>query len=335
MKRLFPLTAALASSALLLTGCGGSDTSGSAGSGESAAAVEEATVGISQFVEHPSLDAAREGFLAALEEGGYTEGENLTLDYQNASGDQGTSTSIASNLATSGADLVLAIATPSAQGVAQAVTDTPVLFTAVTDPVDAGLVDSLESPGGNLTGTTDMNPVAEQIALIKQLDPEAKSVGIIYSSGETNSQVQVELAKEAAEAEGLEVVEKAVTGTSEVAQAAESFNTDAIYVPTDNKVVAGLEAVISAAETKQIPLVAGEGDSVERGALITRGLDYEQLGRQTGEMALRILQEGADPATMAVESQEDTQLVVNLQAAERMGVEVPQELRDSADRVIE
>jgi len=330
MKRLFPLTAALASSALLLAGCGGSGSSGASGG-----ATEEATVGISQFVEHPSLDAAREGFVAALGEGGYKEGDNLTLDVQNASGDQGTSTSIASNFASSDADLVLAIATPSAQGVAQAVTDKPVLFTAVTDPVDAGLVESLDSPGANVTGTTDMNPVAEQIALIKQLDPQARSVGIIYSSGETNSQVQVDMAKEAAAAEGLEVVEKAVTNTSEVAQAAESFDTDAIYVPTDNKVVAGLEAVISAAEQKKVPLVAGEGDSVERGALITKGIDYERLGRQTGEMAVRILKDGADPASMPVESQEETQLIINLQAAQRMGVEVPQELRDSADQVIE
>ena len=162
MKRLFPMTAALASTALLLTACGGSDTE-PAGGGGGGEAAEEATVGISQFVEHPSLDSAREGFLAALEEGGYTEGENLTVDLQNASGDQGTSTSIASNMASSDADLVLAIATPSAQGLAQSVTDRPVLFTAVTDPVEAGLVDSLESPGGNVTGTTDMNPVAEQI----------------------------------------------------------------------------------------------------------------------------------------------------------------------------
>ncbi|ALU40493.1 sugar ABC transporter substrate-binding protein [Kocuria flava] len=331
MKRLFPLTAALTSSALLLTACGGSE----GGSEASGGGAEEATVGISQFVEHPSLDAAREGFVAALEEGGYTEGENLTLDVQNASGDQGTSTNIASNFANSDADLVLAIATPSAQGVAQSVTDKPVLFTAVTDPVEAGLVESLESPGGNVTGTTDMNPVAEQIALIKQLDPEATSVGIIYSSGETNSQVQVEMAKEAAAEEGLEVVEKAVTNTSEVAQAAESFDTDAIYVPTDNKVVAGLEAVISAAEAKKIPLIAGEGDSVERGALVTQGIDYEKLGRQTGEMALRILQDGEDPASMPVESQEDTQLIVNLKAAERMGVEVPQQMRENADQVIE
>ena len=333
MKRLFPLTAALASSALLLAGCGGgSDSAEPTGSG---AAAEEATVGISQFVEHPSLDAAREGFVAALEEGGYTEGENLTLDLQNASGDQGTSTSIASNFATSDADLVLAIATPAAQGVAQAVTDKPVLFTAVTDPVAAGLVESAENPGGNVTGTTDLNPVAEQIALVKQLDPDARSVGIIYSSGETNSQVQVDLAKEAAEAEGLEVVETTVTNTSEVAQAADSLDTDAIYVPTDNKVVSGLEAVISAAEAKQVPLVVGEGDSVERGALITKGIDYQQLGRQTGEMAVQILREGADPASMPVESQEDTELVINLGAAQRMGVEIPQELRESADRVIE
>ena len=159
-------------------------------------------------------------------------------------------------------------------------------------------------------------------------------MGIIYSSGETNSQVQVDMAKEAAAEEGLEVVEKAVTNTSEVAQAAESFDTDAIYVPTDNKVVSGLEAVISAAEAKQIPLIAGEGDSVERGALITKGIDYEQLGRQTGEMAVRILTEGADPATMPVELADDPRLVVNLRAAERMGVEVPHQLRNQADRLL-
>jgi putative ABC transport system substrate-binding protein len=330
MKRLFPLTAALAASGLLLAGCGEPEAEGGA-----EAAAEEATIGISQYVEHPSLDAAREGFVAALEEGGYTEGENLTLDVQNASGDQATSTSIATNFASSDSDLVLAIATPAAQGVAQAVTDRPVLFTAVTDPVAAGLVKSMENPGGNVTGTTDMNPVAEQIALIKEVAPDAESVGIIYSSGETNSQVQVDLARQAAEELGLEVVEKTVTNTSEVAQAANSLDTDAIYVPTDNKVVSGLEAVIGAAEEKQVPLVVGEGDSVERGALITQGIDYEKLGRQTGEMALQILQEGADPATMPVQALEDTQLVINLKAAERMGVEVPQELVDSADRVIE
>lgn len=329
MKRTLSLTAAAAASALVLTACG------SGGSDGQSEGPQEISVGIAQFVEHPSLDAAREGFVSALEEGGYTEGDNLTLDVQNASGDQATATNIASNFASADNDLILGIATPTAQSLAQAVTDKPVLFTAVTDPVDAGLVDSMDAPGANITGTTDMNPVDEQIKLIKQFDPDAKSVGIIYSSGETNSQVQVEEAKKAAEAEGLSVEEKTVTTTAEVAQAAESFDTDSIYVPTDNKVVAGLEAVVGAAESKKIPLIVGEGDSVDRGGLATQGISYEELGKQTGEMALRILNEDADPAEMAVESQNETQLIINAKAAEAMGIEIPQELRDSADTVIE
>ncbi|WP_016997428.1 ABC transporter substrate-binding protein [Kocuria atrinae] len=329
MKRTLSLSAAAAASVLVLTACG------SGGGDSQSEGPQEISVGIAQFVEHPSLDAAREGFVSALEEGGYTEGDNLTLDVQNASGDQATATNIASNFASADNDLILGIATPTAQSLAQAVTDKPVLFTAVTDPVDAGLVDSMDKPGANITGTTDMNPVADQIKLIKQFDPDAKSVGIIYSSGETNSQVQVEEAKKAAEAEGLSVEEKTVTTTAEVAQAAESFDTDSIYVPTDNKVVAGLEAVVGAAESKKIPLIVGEGDSVERGGLATQGISYEELGKQTGEMALRILNEDADPAEMAVESQKETQLIINAKAAEAMGIEIPQELRDSADEVIE
>ena len=299
MKRLFPMTAALASTALLLTACGGSDTE-PAGGGGGGEAAEEATVGISQFVEHPSLDSAREGFLAALEDGGYTEGENLTVDLQNASGDQGTSTSIASNMASSDADLVLAIATPSAQGLAQSVTDRPVLFTAVTDPVEAGLVDSLESPGGNVTGTTDMNQVAEQIALIKQLDQAAEYVGIIYSSGETNSQVQVDLAKEAAAEEGLEVVEKSVTNTSEVAQAAESLDTDAAD---------GCIRSVEHAYTQDGGMAILYGNIAEDGAVIkTAGIDEELfhfVGRafvveSQDEAVFEILSKNVEPGDIVV-----------------------------------
>lgn len=328
MKRTLSLTAAVAASALVLTACG------SGGGASQSEEPQDVSVGIAQFVEHPSLDAAREGIVAALEEGGYKEGDNLKLDVQNASGDQATATNIASNFASSDNDLILGIATPTAQSLAQAVTDKPVLFTAVTDPVDAGLVDSMDAPGANITGTTDMNPVEDQIKLIKQFKPDAKSVGIIYSSGETNSQIQVEEAKKAAEAEGLTVEEKTVTTTAEVAQAAESFNTDSIYVPTDNKVVAGLEAVVGAAESKKIPLIVGEGDSVERGGLATEGISYEQLGKQTGEMALRIIEEDGDPAEMAVESQKETHLIINAEAAKAMGIEVPKALLDSADAVI-
>lgn len=326
--------AALAAAGLLaLSACGsnGSDGATSGGGAEGGGAEGPYSIGITQIVSHPSLDDAREGFMAALEEGGL----DVDFDEQNAQGDQATATSIATRFAGANHDLVLAIATPSAQAVAATMTDVPVLFTAVTDPVAADLVDSLEAPGGNVTGTTDLNPVADQIALVKRVAPDAQTVGIIYSSGEVNSAVQVEIAREAAQSEGLEVVESTVTTSAEVLQAAQSLDVDAIYVPTDNIVVSALDTVLQVAEERQIPVVAGETESVENGALVTYGLDYEQLGRQTGEMAVKILSEGADPATMAVEEQEDPQLVINLPAAGRMGVEIAQDLRDEADRIIE
>lgn len=314
---------AFAATAMLLAACGNT-TSDTTSASDSQKTYQ---IGITQIVSHPSLDASRDGFKQAIADAGL----NVEFDEQNAQGDQATATSIATKFATDGKDLVLAIATPTAQAAAQALTDVPVLFTAVTDPVSAELVDSLQAPGGNVTGTTDLNPVAEQIALAKQLAPQATTIGIIYSSGEVNSQVQVELAKEAAAAAGLTVKEAAVSNSSEVAQGAQSLaDVDVLYVPTDNVVVSALESVLQVAEAEKIPVIAGEGDSVERGAVATFGIDYYKLGQQTGEMAVRILTEGADPASMAVESQAETALVVNTAAAERMGVQIPQALLDQA-----
>lgn len=313
---------------LALAGCA-SGTSSTQDTAAPTAGAEAYTIGITQIVAHPSLDAAREGFKQALEEAGL----EVTYDEQNAQGDQATATSIASKFASADLDLILAIATPTAQATAQAITDKPLLFTAVTDPVAAQLVESMEAPGGNATGTSDMNPVADQIALVKRVAPDAQTVGVIYSSGEVNSEVQVKAAREAAAAEGLTLVEKTVTTTGEVQQAASSLDVDVIYVPTDNNVVAGLESVIQVAESKRIPLVAGEGDSVEKGALITYGIDYTKLGQQTGEMAVRILTEGADPASMPVETQSELTLVVNQGAAERMGVTLPEDLLAEAEVV--
>ncbi|MDX5400145.1 MAG: ABC transporter substrate-binding protein, partial [Actinomycetes bacterium] len=207
----------------------------------------------------------------------------------------------------------------------------PILFTAVTDPVSADLVDSLEAPGGNATGTSDANPVMEQLELVKRLNPDATTVGIVYSSGEVNSQVQVDWAKDAAAELGLEIVEAAISTSAEVQQAAESLDVDAFYVPTDNTVVSALESVIQVAEDKQILTIAAEGDSVARGTVATYGIDYYQLGYQTGEMAVKILRGEADPASMPVETQSDLQLYLNLAAAERMGVTIPEDLLAEAD----
>lgn len=319
---------------LVLAGCASGSSAPTStptsGTASTPAAAKTYKVGISQYVTHPSLDAAREGFRQALTDAGL----NVTYDEKNAQADAATNTTIATTFATSDVDLVLAIATPSAQAAAQAITDKPILFTAVTDPVAAKLVASADAPGANVTGTSDMNPVAEQIALVKKLKPEAKTVGIVYSSGEVNSEVQVKAAKEAAAAEGLTVVEKTITETSEVQQAVTSLGAvDAIYVPTDNKVVSAIESVVQYAETHKIPMVVGEGDSVRKGGVITYGLDYAKLGRQTGEMAVKVLKGEAQPESMPVETLKDLQVYVNKAAAERMGVTIPADLLDGAEVV--
>ncbi|QTX05404.1 ABC transporter substrate-binding protein [Agromyces archimandritae] len=331
MQRPLIRTAAVfvAAGALALTGC-------SADGGDTAGGDEKLTIGISQIVQHPALDSAREGFKEAFADAGYVEGEDVEFDEQNAQGEQATATTIASKFATDGVDLVLAIATPTAQAAAQAIADIPVLFTAVTEPEEAGLVDSWDAPGANITGTSDLNPVDEQLALITEVLPDAKKVGIVYSSGEVNSEVQVDLAKDAAKELGIEIVEATVTNSSEVAQATESLGAvDAIYVPTDNRVTEGIEAVVQIAEQKQIPLFGAEGGQVESGAIATYGIDYTELGYQTGKMALKILEDGADPAEMPVETLDTLSLIVNPAAAERQGVKLPARLTDEADQTIE
>lgn len=325
------MLALAATAALGLSACGGADKPAEVEVQESGADGEAQVtfdIGVSQLVSHPSLDAAVEGFEAAFEDAGIP----ATFDVQNANGDQSVAASIAGTFNSSDVDLVLAVATPSAQAAAQAVTDKPVLFTAVTDPVDAGLVESPEAPGGNVTGTSDANPVEEQLTLITDLVPDTKKIGVIYSPGEANSLVQVEWAKEAADKLGVELVEAPAVTSGDVLQAVESLSdVDAIYVPTDNIVVSSLETVIQYGETNQIPVFGAEGDSVERGTIATYGLNYYDLGYQTGEMAIQILKDGGDPAEISVETLEEPSLYLNTGAAERMGVEIPKEKLEEAD----
>jgi len=322
---------------LSFTGCSSATQESPAPEADKGEATTLANIGIIQIVEHPSLDASRQGFIDALKEAGYEEGKNVQFDYQNGQGSRDTLTTIAQKFASDKKDLIFAIATPSAQAAAQQTSEIPILITAVTDPVVAGIVDSMEKPGTNVTGTTDMNPVKEQLALIKDLKPEAIKVGVIYNTGEPNSEVQVKMAQEAAKELGLDLELAGITNSSEVKQAADSIATkvDAIYIPTDNTVVSSLEAVIMVAESAKLPLVVGEGDSVKRGGIITYGLDYYKLGFQTGEMAVKVLKGEAKPADMAIETQKDMQLYVNKSAAEKMGVEIPQNLLDEADEIFE
>lgn len=304
---------------------------------QSKAAVQsKVRIGIIQIVEHPALDAAREGFIKALEDNGFVQGKNLEIDIKVAQGDMSLARAIAAKFASDNLDLVLAIATPTAQAMASATKTIPILITAVTDPVAAGLVKSMEKPGGNVTGTTDMNPVKDQLKLIRDLVPKAKRVGIIFNSGEVNSLVQVELARKYAKELGFTLVEAVASSSGEVMSAALSLvgRVDAIYVPTDNTVVAAFEAVAQVARMNRIPVISGESSVVERGGLATIGIDYFKLGQQTGKMALRVLA-GAKPAEMPVEAQSDMALVLNLKAAKELGLSIPADILKRASRVIE
>ncbi|MGE5592746.1 MAG: ABC transporter substrate-binding protein [Betaproteobacteria bacterium] len=295
------------------------------------------TIGIMQIIEHPALDAAKKGFVDGLAEEGFTEGKDVKFESESAQGDMATAQSIAQKFVSDKVDMILAIATPTAQAAAKATTTIPILITAVTDPVAAELVKSIDRPGTNVTGTSDLTPVAKQLELLKQLVPTAQRVGIVYNAGETNSVVQVNLARQAAPGLGIELVETTASSTSGVYEAAQSLvgRVDAIYVPTDNTVVSALESVIKVAEDSKIPLVVGEEDGVRRGALATVGIDYYALGKQTAKMAARILRERVKPSEMPIEYQENVRLVINLKAAEKMGVIVPQSLIDQAYEVIQ
>ena len=289
-------------------------------------------VGIVQIVEHPALDAAREGFIDVLTEQGYVEGENISCQIQNAQGDMATANTIAQKFKNENLDLILAIATPTAQAVANLVKDKPILITAVTDPVGAGLVESAERPGNNVTGTNDLQPMEGQFKLAQDLAPGTKTVGIIYNAGEANSVVQVKMAKDIAAQLGLEVVEATADTSAGVLQAAQSFagRVDVIYVPTDNTVVSAFSSVVKVAEENKIPIIAGEENLVSQGALATVGVNYYRLGRQTAEMALKIIAGEAEPETMPIESQKETELVINVDAAKTLGITIPDALLEKA-----
>ncbi len=293
------------------------------------------TVGISQIVEHPALDAARKGFIDALKDGGYVEGKNVTYDIQIAQGNMATANSIAKAFVGKNVDLIHTIATPTSQACVNATKTIPIVISSVTDPVGAGLVKSLEAPGGNVTGTTDRSPVDRQMDLILEIAPQVKRLGVIYNSGEDNSLASLKQIKEEAAKRGMEVVEAPVSNSSGVFPAAKSLvgRVDAVHIPTDNTVVSAFDSVVKVCIDNRIPLFAADTDSVPRGAVAAVAIDYYRLGRQSGEMALRILK-GENPATMPVEALKDLKLVVNKQSAEKMGVTLPEPVLKRADQVL-
>ena len=320
MKRTLAL---LMASALMLSLAGCSQTSGSSSSGEA----ETLRIGIIQPMEHESLDAAREGFVQALADHGYTDGDTIVLDYQNAQGDSSALLTISQRFVGDDCDLVLAIGTGAAQSIASQTSEIPVLITAVTDPVDAGLVQSSEAPGTNVTGTNDMNPIREQMELSPEILTDAQTVGLLYTSSEDNSILQIEEAKAILEEMNLDYVEQTVTGSNDVQQAVQSIVTrcDAIYIPTDNTFASAMPLVGSVVMESGTPVICGATGMVEAGGLITLGLNYYNLGYQTGEMAAQVL-EGADPASMPVQSQNQYDYVVNEEMLSALGMELPQSL---------
>ncbi len=300
--------------------------------GCSAPAVQEEgsiRIGVVQIADHAALNSAREGFMDVLAESELAD--RLSYDVHNAQGDQSTGQAIARKFASDRVDMILAIATPVAQAVANVTTDIPVIITAVTDPVTAGLVESLDRPGGNITGTTDLNPVSEQIEVIAQVLPGVSKVGIIYNSGESNSLVQVELARAAAAQLGLELLEATVSGTNDVMQATQSLigRAEVLYIPTDNTVVSAISAVVGVANPAKVPVVVSNAELIENGALVSYGLDYYQLGRQSGAIALRVIA-GESPAEIPIEGQNEFTLVINAALAAEFGLQLSEELLQSA-----
>ncbi|WP_419780012.1 ABC transporter substrate-binding protein [Maridesulfovibrio sp.] len=290
------------------------------------------TVSISQIVEHPSLDAMREGFKDRLKEAGY----DVIYNEHIAQGNQATNIQIANQIKGENPDLVLTITTPSSQAVAQKIKDVPVLFTGVTDPVAAGLVKSLMLPGKNISGMTDMSPVLRQVELIKEFMPEIKTLGTIYNAGEANSIVLTNLLKEICKDFGIKVEEASIANSSGVYQAAKSLvgKCDAIYIPLDNTVVSGLEAAIKVCRQNKLPIFSADTDSVKRGTVAALAVDYYRMGLQTADMAARILGGKAKPADMPVETLQNLRLFVNEKAAAKMGVKIPKQVMERADKII-
>jgi len=290
---------------------------------------KKVVVGIVQIVNHKALDAAREGFLRALAEDGYKDGKNITVDYRNAQGSQDTLSSIASYFVGQGVDLILAIATPSAQAVAAKTDTIPILGTAITDYVEAKLAKSNEAPGYNVSGTTDMNPVEAQVGMIVRLVPGVRTIGLIYTASEVNSQMQARLAKEEIQRLGLAWKEVTVNSSNEVQQTVSSLvmDVDAIYIPTDNTLASAMPLVYEAALKKKVPVVAGDGNMVMAGGNFTLAIDYDMLGYQTGKMAVAVLRDGAKVSTMPIQSQNQYNYYINKTANDAMGIVIPEDLK--------
>ena len=294
------------------------------------------SVAVTSIVEHPALDAIKDGVKDALAEAGYTEEKGLEWQFQTAQGNTAIATQIARKFVGDKPDVIVGIATPSAQAVVAATKTIPVVYSAVTDPVAAQLVPSLEASGTNVTGVSDQLELARQVELIKRLVPDARKVGMVYNPGEANSASVVEALRQLLPTMGMSLVEASAPRTVDVGAAARSLvgKVDVIYTNTDNNVVSAYESLAKVGNDAKIPLVASDTASVARGAVAALGLDYYEMGRQTGRMVIRILK-GEKPGDIPSETSDKLALHLNAAAARKQGVTLTNELRQSAAQVLE
>lgn len=306
---------------MVLAGCGGSDKADG----------DTIKIGIVQLVEHTSLDQIREAIIAQLEEEGYVDGDNIEIDYQNAQNEQSNLKTICQGFVADEVDVIVSITTPATQVAMGETKDIPIVFSAVTDPVAAEVVEDMENPGGNVTGTSDVISVEKIMGLAEDITPGFKTIGALYNSSETNSVSAVEALKEFAEENSLEVIESAITSANEIQPAAQNLakKCDIVFSPTDNTVASSIATANQVFIESKIPFYVGADSMVKDGAFATYGVDYEYLGQQTAEMVVEIIN-GADPGQMPVRTMDEMAIYINSQTAADMGLEIPQEILDKA-----
>ncbi|HFR3264388.1 TPA: tryptophan ABC transporter substrate-binding protein [Streptococcus suis] len=302
----------------------------------SSTSTEKVKIGVLQFVTHDSLDEIYKGIKDGLEEGGYSTTDNLDIDFMNAEADQSQVQTMSKKLVDNGNELLIGIATPAAQGLANATTELPIIMGAVTDPVGANLVKDLKNPGGNITGVSDQTPVADAVSLIKEITPEAKTIGVLYSSNEDNSKIQVAEFKAAAEEAGYTVLEYAVASSNELAATVEvaTSKADVLFTPVDNTVASAFSTVVSVANKTKTPIFTSVEDMVEGGGIASVTLSQYDLGVATGKMAAKIL-DGANPGDTPVQIFNEGTVVVNQKVAKELGISLSEEIINRASKVIE
>lgn len=288
-------------------------------------------VGITQIIEHPALDSARQGFIDGLAAAGFVEGENILFETLIAQGDIGTSLLIAEGFVAQKKDLILAISTPSAQTAFQATKDIPILITAITDPLSAGIVESWEKPNTNVTGTSDTTPTEKLFQLMKTFVPDVKRVGILYNTSETNSEVQVAAAERVASNLGIQLVTASVTNINEVNQSLDFLldRVDVMFTINDNIVASSIPLIATKSMERGIPVISSDPQHVKGGTLATEGVNYYNLGLQTASMALEVIN-GKDPSIMPIGTAQNLELHINLDTAEKLNLTIPEELKNNA-----